>query len=412
MIIDVPGQKDFARGLAELVATARKARGYQAKVRLLKRMANVDLTSFRRPSDGEILPTFRGRRFKIDPVGVGTHTVSVISGIEDYRTILAHGIERVVRSFFTDRQVRDLVRDVVSGDEALQAAVRMASHRRESWDTGDGSPPADVSLLPIAPDGACGTRVDGPLPEAYLSDLASLAVFSSVMFGGCELPIGTYAVDDSRDDPGAPPDDIAGEGNFVPFTIRPRRDSFRFHQDAHPDEVLYNAWVGVTQRADMALVELVEHAIIDGRNNATTLRRGLALLAGAIGPWDGRAGEAGAVLIRRILGTLRSSPDTEIILGTFGHPRKMTTHALRTFLPDLRDHTLFRLSRERGLVRLVDEFGVETNNVERHVLEEQGKRYRLRPELDQTVRELLNSLPPEQKQLLLSMVFEERRIQR
>ena len=405
MFITAKNRKDFFRKLIEFVEKNRSGRGFSSKVKALKSLAFLDLERFKVAGTDMTEPTFKRVRFRVRPQKISSHTVGVVTGPETYRCVVAHGIERVVRSFFTDGQVRKAIQAIVLGDDVLRKAVMAGRFYLERWEHDVESPEENdrVSLLPVMPS-EDGSRIVicGEMPHTYLKDHGMLVLFFSVVFGEPKVPLGRYEVESTEEEAGSFPPEVDSHG-FVPFTLEPRLDSFEPFEDETVHEKLFNAELGNTYYAKAGLLDDVERAILELMGNEPALRRVLVLLSGLVCT----EADHGTVLalIDKTLELLGSTLDEEIGMGTFTGCRRIANRVFYHALPELEDGTLFDVARDESLLRVVDEFGVENRNVRQYVLREQIRRFRNREELDETVRSLLNRLGFEDRQTLMELAM-------
>jgi hypothetical protein len=392
MMLKARNPKDFLDVLVAEVAAARAAKGFEERVRAIKRLSLLDVEYYAAPS-GAAEPSFRGRRFSVPPTRIGTHTVTVVTGTEDYRVIRAHGTERLLRSFFSDRQVRRLIQQIVSGDEALRGAVARAPYLNLAWDCGEG--PVVVDLFPVEAT-KHGVMLKRELPKPYLNDPCILIQLCSAAFPEVyPLPLGLF--------------EVRAGGDEYPCVLTARRDTF----SAYPDEILvekmYNAQHGISYRTSRETMQEIESAIVSGEGNPRLLGKILFLVAGLLGVSGGET-RAVMLLLKRVLEYMQDVTMDELVAGgKFTGGRAMSAAVFAEVVPELSDSTLFRLVREgQELIRVVDAHGIEVGNVAMHVYREQVKRYKQRPEMDMTLRSILSGMGSlDEKQALMSLVFEE-----
>jgi len=411
MFLIAKNRKDFVKTLIAEVETARSERSFAKRVKGLKRLAFLDLSKFRVTGTDRTEPSFKRIRFKVTPQKVATHTVSLVTGPETYRCIAAHGIERIVRAFFVDHHIRKVIELIVKGDEVLAEAIRRGRCYMDMWDhnSEDLEDNDRVSLLPVdvlGPENQI--MITGEMPSTYLKDLSLLAVFYSVVHGRPQIPLGIYKVTSTEAETAETPPEVDARG-FVPFIIEPRLETFKPFEKETIHEKLFNASLGNTYFAKSGLLCTIGKVIMENIQSSEVLKRVLILLCSLTGTHDDE--DIVFDLIRKTLGFLESTLDYEIKNLTFTGKRRITNRVFYNTMADLEDETLFSIAKDPGMLRVVDEFGVENQNVQQYILREQIRRFRNRPELDENVRHLMNRLDFGGKQSLMELAFlKERKI--
>jgi len=408
MYIKARSKKDFVYSLIKKVNSIKGEKGFVKKLKNIKDLAAIDPRYFLAPNN-ELKTTFNGRRFSINETNLlSCHDIELITSEKDYETIICHGIEKIVKSFFIDGQIRKVIQSIAVGDEVLCSAIQHILHQRTKWEHNtDDKKNKSVDMFPLEMDKNGNIRCYSFLSNSYTKDLNLLVNFCNIIWADSELCIGNYNISTTETSNNELPDDVLVEyfDDFIPYDINIKLDSFKPFEDQQFSELIYNASKGHIFDLNHEDLEKIEEEISSRSDRRSLLWSILFLLCSARFP------DAISTyvfnLIEQIFGYLDFSLEGAVLNRKFTGKKKLSSKVFYYFLRTSSNATFFKLlESEEDLITIVDGFGIKKENIKNYILIALVRRFKDSSKLDMTIKDLFNSLTESSdKEFLLSIVF-------
>jgi hypothetical protein len=379
---------------------------FEQKISGILLLAKLDIEFFTIEGKEKVVSSF-STPFETNKLTVGSHTIEKISSLNDYKIIVAHGIERIVRSFFEDDQERDLIRELIKQKE-LAESIMVGSIYVPKWEVSKSDESnVPVNLLPFTSTDD-GIIVSGEIPMIYKDHtLQTILVFSiicAIVNDSPEntIPIGEYStINNEYKTENIPPE--TSPTGFVPYTMLVERNTFKQNKDDSTEEMIYNSLCKIFYPASLNRLKKIEEFVIDNASNYSMTKMSLVLICSMVYRNDDVTKTA-IRIIYGILDTLDCSMDDIIAGETFVQNRSLNIEIFCRFLKNLDIDTITDIGSEKIKLKLHDANAMNLQNVSQYLLSEQVRRLKNHPIMDWNIRQLLNKSKFPNKQRILKAI--------
>lgn len=398
MFLSATKQKNFIPVIADFFTDFSRKNTFEARVSKFKKIFLLDIENFYKKKTLE--KTFKGRRFKVDEISFYNYNIDIVTGFETYKIMKAISMEKIFRTFFKNNEVREIIHQIVKGDEILKKAINFLIHfPEEEWEFNSKKERVKIKTFDINYNKNI-LYINEPISLQYLKSsylfLVLLSVISDKEYD--KIPIGRYEIHSSEEEwEGLYKDD------FIPFYMEILLDSFNEWENQDIYEKIYNSSLGVMHRLKLEDLSEIDTIISMNTGNIKSLKKIFCLMISS--SYSENITNKIIQIILDLVEIIGSSIGKEIIYVSNKYEKLYFYYRTIYFLlPNLTEEELFILVENKNS-KSVDEFGISRGYIGKYILQEQIKRYSGRNELDCSIKSLLNKVKFEDKQRLLKMIF-------
>jgi hypothetical protein len=366
----------------------------EEKLQHIRKLAIASLTHFNLKNSKVIPFSFPIQIGKLNFFG---EQITSIMDKEDLEYRISQIIERIIRSLFIKKQCRETISIISQGDELLRQGLMKVFVYFSSC--------IDIKKNRI--------YVNKPISSYYLTKPYIFCLFFSFIQKG-NIPIGKFKVYSSERETGDIPFELSEDG-FIPFYLEAETKSVKQWEDQNVFEKMYNASIGIIHFLSLKEVEEIEKILIHNIGNDKLLKGILHLLLSS--EYPSNLVETMIEIIVRTTEFLKVPLDDILLKMKYEGKPSLTSRTFYNILPLLENSTLVALTKpnpkeiskiENKSLPVTDEYGKLMTNIHSYIIEEQISRFSRMPVMDESLRSILNKLDFEDKQLLISIIFNDK----
>jgi hypothetical protein len=380
-IIKCKSKYEFVKLLVENINEIKNINSFQEKINKLIYLSNIEINKFYDEKSDTYLPTFNNRKFKIN-IDLFEYHFNFIESEKDYELLVNIGIEKLVKSFFKNNQIRKLINYIIE-EENLICTINRIKNFTFKYNK------EEVNLLPIKINKK-KIVLNEECSYFYQKNLNDFILLCSIVFDTekkLSLLLGNYKIEIEENEAEKI---LEKENNTIIFHIF--KDSFTNFEDETLNEKIYNSKLGkIVYYLDYNLISKIEEIILENYSNKKIIKNILTILSVSV--FD--ISEDKVWMFKRILNLVIESCNIDLnyeFLDTgILHNKTMTSKFFYNILSFLDNSTLFYLFRNSPF-RIIDDYGIIQKNSNDYILKELVSRLKEYDIFDTSLRNFFNSL--------------------